>query len=488
MSDSHGQWFDPADRCSPLEPAPEERLQLLGRLVDVIEAHTAGIRELPVSPTEEPSTLRAAIESYDFQLPREPAATLEEVAGWLRRGIVHTSHPRYFGLFNPRPAFMGILGDALAAAFNPQLAAATHAPAAVEVERHLVRYMAERLGFHADSIVGSFTTGGAEANLSAVLVALTRTFPDVVEQGLRAVEGQPVFYASTESHLAWLKIAQATGLGRDAVRLVAVEPDLKLSMTALRAQVAEDRGRGLLPFMVVATAGTTSSGTIDPLGPIADVCQDEQLHFHVDAAWAGAVALSEQLKGAIAGIERADSVTVDAHKWLSAPMGAGMFLCGDEQALRRTFDVSTAYMPAPSADAPDPYVNSIQWSRRFIGLKVFLALAVAGQSGYAAQIEGDCQRAKLLRGLLETSGWHIVNETPLPVVCFVDALQPVDAELHQRLCSSLVASGRAWLSVTRVRGETVLRTCITSFLTDDADVRGLVADLNDARDEAMATS
>lgn len=456
-------------------------MQLLGWLVDAIEAHTGGIRELAVSPTEEPSALRAAIESYDFSGTREPLATLEEVAGWLRRGIVHTSHPRYFGLFNPRPAFMGVLGDALAAVFNPQLAAATHAPAAVEIERHLVRYMAERLGLRVSSIAGSFTTGGAEANLSAVLLALTRGFPEVSEQGLRAIEGQLVFYASAESHLAWLKIAHATGLGRDAVRLVAVEPDLKLSVAALREQIAQDRGRDLLPFMVVATAGTTSSGTIDPLGPIADVCQEERLHFHVDAAWAGAVALSEELKRTIEGIELADSVTVDAHKWLSAPMGAGMFLCNDERNLRRTFDVSTAYMPTSSADAPDPYVNSIQWSRRFIGLKVFLAMAVAGRSGYAAQIECDCRRAELLRRLLEASGWQIVNQTPLPVVCFVDAARPADGELHQRLCDSVVASGRAWLSVTRLRGNTVLRACICSFLTDDGDLRGLVSDLDHAR-------
>jgi aromatic-L-amino-acid/L-tryptophan decarboxylase len=230
---------------------------------------------------------------------------------------------------------------------------------------------------------------------------------------------------------------------------------------------------------VVATAGTTAGGIVDPIPAIADVCEELGLDLHVDAAWAGGAALSERLRPVLDGIERADSVTVDAHKWLSAPMGAGVFLTRHPRDLTSTFSVAAGYMP--SAEATDPYLTSAQWSRRFIGLKVFMSLAAAGRAGYAAQIERDCRLGDLLRDRLRDGGWRLVNETPLPVVCFVPPESPADAAGLARIVAAVEGSGEAWISVAVLDGRPALRACIISHRTSEADVDALVDSLERAR-------
>jgi glutamate/tyrosine decarboxylase-like PLP-dependent enzyme len=179
------------------------------------------------------------------------------------------------------------------------------------------------------------------------------------------------------------------------------------------------------------------------------------------------------------GIERADSVTVDAHKWLSAPMGAGVFLTRHSRDLTSTFRVAAGYMP--SAESTDPYLTSAQWSRRFIGLKVFMSLAAAGRAGYAAQIERDCRLGDLLRERLRDGGWQVVNETPLPVVCFVPPGAAPDAAELARIAAAVEGSGEAWISVAGLDGRPALRACIISHRTTEADVDALLDSLERAR-------
>jgi aromatic-L-amino-acid decarboxylase len=471
---------------SALEPAPEDRERLFAQVVAALEEHGARVKSLPVAPSVTPVEVRAHLARYDFAEPMPGEEVLEDVVSALGRWTVHTTSPRYFGLFNPTPSFYGVLADALVAGFNPQLATWSHAPVAVEIETHLLHYFGHQLGLPAEQVAGSFTTGGAEANLTGVLIALTSTFPEYGDGGLRVLNAHPVLYASAESHLAWLKIAHMTGLGRDAVRLVPVRPDLKLDLDVLSGMIAADRAGGLRPFLVIATAGTTSAGVIDPLPELADLCDAEGLRLHVDAAWAGAAALSDRLRGALTGIGRANSITIDAHKWLSVPMAAGMFLCTDPSGLAETFRVSTSYMPSSTAEAADPYVTSVQWSRRFIGLKLFLSLAVLGRAGYAAQLERDTALGQQLRDGLTARGWQLANDTPLPVVCFADpTIDSPDAEPaaahHDAIAAAVVASGQAWISSTRLRGRPVLRACLTSYRTTAADIDALLNALDDAR-------
>jgi aromatic-L-amino-acid/L-tryptophan decarboxylase len=461
-----------------LLPDAAARAGAYARLTALLERHWEEIRSLRVSPAASYEELDGRVRGFDFAAPVPLEGLLDAVSDLLRDGIVHTPHPRYFGLFNPTPAFAGVLADALVAAFNPQLAVTSHALAAVAIERRVLSFLADCLGLPAAG--GSFTSGGAEANLTAVLVALERHFPEAAERGLASVSGRPTFYVSAEAHHSLVKAARMIGLGYSAVRSIPVTAGLTLDVQALRTAIERDRAGGNRPFLIVATAGSTAAGVIDPLPEIADVCGEAGLDFHVDAAWAGAVSLSPRLRPLLDGIERADSVTVDAHKWLSAPMGAGVFLTPHSRDLASAFRVATNYMP--SAEATDPYLTSAQWSRRFTGLKVFMSLAAAGRNGFAAQIEHDCRLGDHLRARLRDEGWAIVNETPLPVVCFVaDAAERASGADLAALARAVEGSGAAWISVAQLAGRPALRACITSYRSTEEDVDALCDALRSRR-------
>jgi aromatic-L-amino-acid/L-tryptophan decarboxylase len=471
-----------------LETDAEDLRTLLDTATEAVVEHLRNLPQQPVAPDGnlDPNEIRRWLrEGYGFESPRPGAEVVRDVVAALGRWGVHPTHPGYFGLFNPTPTAAGIAGELVAAGVNPQLAAWSHAPAAVEVERHLVAFLASQLGMPSDSS-GTFTTGGAEANLTGVLLALVRAFPAYREHGLRSLEGQPVFYASAESHLAWVKIAQMVGLGREALRLIPVGPGLEMDVDLLRAAIARDRKAGMLPFLVAATAGTTGAGAIDPLTSLADVAGEERLWLHTDAAWAGAVVLSDRLRPLLAGIERSDSVTVDAHKWLSVPMVAGMLMTRHPALLPEAFALSTSYMPGAVEDAVEPYTTSVQWSRRFAGLKLLLSLAVHGRSGYAAQLERDVRLGELLADRLEGTGWRRVNRTPLPVVCVEDpdasGLGDLEAwRWHADLADRVVETGRCWISPVRLAGRPAVRACVTSHRTGTDDLGRLVDAMGNAR-------
>src|SRR6202012_5202131 len=201
----------------------------------------------------------------------------------LRNWQVQVTHPRYFGLFNPSVTLASVVADTLVAMYNPQLANWRTSPAGNEMERHTLGFLAERFGLPENSIA-TFTSGGTEANLSAVVCALTRAFPDYGEHGLRHLPGQPLLYTTEEAHHGFNKIAHMVGLGRRAVRAIPTDRHLKMNIAALRQQVAEDRNNGFLPFLVVGTGGTTAAGVIDPLVEIGQFCREQDLWFHCDAA------------------------------------------------------------------------------------------------------------------------------------------------------------------------------------------------------------
>jgi len=470
-----------------LEPPLDEQRRILDHTTQAVVTHASAAESLRVAPVVTPEVVRDLLAGLAVDDPMEATDAVDLCVRLLTEGIVHVTSPSYFGLFNPTPAFMGIVGDLLTAAFNPQLAAWSHAPAAAEVEAWLVRYLAERLGV-TGPVAGSFTSGGAEANAQAMHLAMTRAAPAFGDRGVRGLDMTPVMYASEQSHDTWFKIAHVCGIGREAVRLVPIGADLCMVPDALDEMITRDVSAGLDPVLVVATAGTTSAGVIDPLGAAVDIARRHGAWSHVDAAWGGAAALSDTLRPHLRGIETADSVSVDAHKWLSVPMGAGMFVTRHPDVLAATYRISTNYMPALVESAADPYTTSNQWSRRFIGLKLFLPLLTVGRSGYAAQIERDCTHADVLRRRLIASGWQIVNTTVLPVVCIADPDRPDDTGHHQRMVDTIVASGRAWLSVTRLAHRPAIRICITSHRTTQRNIDELAGLLDEVRQGASASA
>jgi glutamate/tyrosine decarboxylase-like PLP-dependent enzyme len=306
------------------------------QLRDAAARVEADIASGPIVPNVTPQEIRSHLARYDFAEPVALDEACADVEWMLRTWHVQVTHPRYLGLFNPSVTPAAIIADTLVAMYNPQLASWRTSPAANEIERHTLAWLGCKFGFPAHASA-SFTTGGAEGNLSAVIVALTRAFPEYGERGLRHLQSTPAFYLTGETHLSFNKIAHMAGLGRGTLRTVATDSRGKMDLNDLASRVAEDRKNGLAPFMVVGTGGTTAAGVIDPLSDLARFCRSENLWFHVDAAWGGAAIVSPGLRGHLAGIEAADSITCDAHKWFSVPMGAGMFFCRHADAVSAAF-------------------------------------------------------------------------------------------------------------------------------------------------------
>lgn len=430
------------------------------------------VRDLKVARLPSAAEVRAHLRSrYDFARPAPLPAVATDVMAMLERWNTHVTHPRYFGYFNPSVDAAGILGETIAAAYNLQMAVWSHAPAAVEIEQHALAFLMRRLGLPVAAGTAHFTCGGTEANHTALLAALAERYPDYGRQGLMAVGAKPRVYVTPETHESIEKTAHAAGIGRDAVRRIATDARGRLSSDALATAVAADRAAGLEPLLAVATAGTTAIGAIDPLPEIADLCVRERLWLHVDAAWGGACVMSPRLGPLVAGIERADSVTWDAHKWLSVPMGAGMFFAARRKPVADAFRTATGYMPSSPEGLVDPYVASLQWSRRFIGLKVFLLLAELGEEGLARRIEQQAAMGDLLRERLAAEGWRIENDTALPLVCFTWPGWEGRPERAVAAAANVVDRGRAWISaIRRPDGAAWLRACITSFRTTPEDI------------------
>jgi aromatic-L-amino-acid decarboxylase len=459
-----------------LFPPPAVRQAIEQRLAAALEAADLRVRHGKVTPDFEHEAFAAELARVDFDRPQPLEALCDWAIAQLEHGVVHMTHPRYLGLFNPAPSFAAQCADQIVASFNPQLATATTSPAAVAMEAHVIRAVAARAGLPAGG-GGHFTSGGSEANGTALVCALTRAEPRFASAGSRAFAGPPVFYISKDSHLAWIKLAHMAGIGRSAARLVATDGAGRMDLEALAGQIASDRADGCVPVMVVATAGTTNAGAIDPLVGCRDLAVAEGAWFHVDAAWGGGLIASGRLRALLQGMDGADSVTIDAHKWFATTMGCGMLLVADPANLAVTYDVRTSFMPSHEP-AHDPYLTTAQWSRRFVGLRLFMSLGSAGWSGHAAHVERAVALAARLANGMAERGWSVVNAPALAVVCLRPP--PGSAAVHV-IVAKVLESGAAWVSAAQFGGEPVIRACITHGETSDADIDAVLELLDRCR-------
>lgn len=428
-----------------------------------------------------------------YEKPKNPAAidfpevdfdqrvlfedALKELSEQIRQQLNSHLSPYSFGVFVPAPAFPAVLGDLFASSLNLQLSGWIGAPAANEIETKLIRWIAKQFGFDQSNAHGHFTNGGGEANTSGLLVALNRKFPLFESEGARSIPQGAAIYSSDQAHRSWIKAAKATGLGTGSLRSIASNSAGKMDPVELRNQIREDQARGLSPFFVVSTVGTTTSGSIDNLAEISEICEENDLHHHVDAAWGGAICFSSMWKKTINGIELADSITFDPHKWLSVPFSLGVFLAKDHAAISRAFGVDVDYFPT-DRDRGDPYATSAQWSRRFNGAKLYLALRVCGKNGLAELIDRQIELGFYLKNKIEKTGWQIHNDTALPVVCFTDPLG-ADPELIR---SAIWEKLGAFITTPGFKGRKVLRAGIINFETEKVHVDMLVDELCSLRE------
>jgi aromatic-L-amino-acid decarboxylase len=456
-----------------LFPAGTRRQDLDDYLTRALELALQRVRAGPATPDLDIEAFSRELANFDFATRRPLTELLEWSIGVLERGVTHQTHPRYFGLFNPAPSFPAQCADRIVSSFNPQLASATTSPAAVALEAHVIRAVARRAGFP-EGVGGHFTAAGSEANYTGMLCALTHAHPAFASDGARAFPGQPVFYTSRECHGSWVKIAHQTGIGRSAAHLVATDGRGRMSAAALDQAIKQDRAAGRLPFLIVATAGTSNAGMVDPLNDCAELAARHRLWYHVDAAWGGAIVASERLRAAVAGLERADSATIDAHKWFATTMGCGMFIVRDPAVLTAAFQVAASYMPSREQSL-DPYMNSVQWSRRFLGLRLFLSLASAGWAGHAAHIERSVASTAWIRTELERRGWSVVNDSPLAVLSVVP---PAALGDPRSVVARVLKSGRAWVSLARFEEQDVVRICVTHGETSAEDLAILMQALH----------
>jgi hypothetical protein len=283
----------PAGAVSALFPSATDRTRINSFLGSELEHTMARVAESSIMPTVDLAAFRSELaDTFTFEKPLPLDWLLRWTIDRMEHGIVQMTHRRYFGLFNPAPNFPAQCADRIISTFNPQLASSASSPVPVELEQHVIRAVARRVGL-SELATGHFGNGGSEANYTALLCALTATHPAFAAKGARAFSGSPVFYASRECHIAWLKIAHQAGIGRDALRLVETDGHGRMDPQALIDAIGRDRANGAIPVMVAATAGTTGGGMVDPLEACADIAASQGLWYHVDAAWGGASRLPQ---------------------------------------------------------------------------------------------------------------------------------------------------------------------------------------------------
>src|SRR5260370_21968140 len=307
---------------------------------------------------------------------------------------------------------MAVLAEMLVGTLNPQPATLARSQLASKIENETVRWIGERIGWDRP-FDGTFTSGGNEANFSALALALAAHFPQSVEEGIASIGANPVFYAAMEAHHSLDKGAGLLGLGRKAIRRIPVDDEVGIDVQKLEAAIVQDKQEGRRPFCVVATAGTTNSGAIDDIAALSEVCRRHDLWLHVDGAYGAAAIFSDRHRSLLNGIERADSVTLDPHKWLAMPFAAGVILTSRPEMLPRALRVHTAYMPKVAGSSLiDNFKVSVQWSRRMNSLKLWLTLRVHGRLAYEQLIDRQLQLARDFGAWANQS--HNSNLTPPP--------------------------------------------------------------------------
>jgi aromatic-L-amino-acid decarboxylase len=474
-------------RDAPLAIDPETFRALAHRLADRVADGLAGVPHGKITPGETPEQVKAAL-GLGGRLPergQDPGTLLDRAGSLLFEHSLFNGHPRFFGYITASPAPIGILADFLASAVNPNCGGSMLSPAATQIEVEVIRWVAQFLGYP-DDCGGVLVSGGNMANFvgfwTARAAMAQRLGWDVRAQGA-AAQGAPrlVAYTSAETHTWIQKAADLSGLGTDAVRWIPTDADLRMDLDALRAAIAADRAAGFAPFLVVGTAGSVSTGAVDPLPALADLCAAEKLWFHVDGAYGGFAAALPDAPPDLKALSRADSVAIDPHKWLYMPLEVGCALVRDKHLQMNAFSYHPPYYLLD--ETTTNFVDyGMQNSRGFRALKVWLALQHVGAAGYRAMIGDDVALAHRLASAaareaeLEAGpgGLSIATFRYVPVDLRPRTAEPEVAAYLNRLNEEVVdrtqKAGDVFVSPAQVRGRYLLRACIVNIHTQPTDV------------------
>ena len=482
-----------------------ERFRALGHaLVDQIASSLDAIPRGPVTKDRTPTAVREAL-GLNGALPTagtDAAALLASTTKQLFEQSLFNAHPRFWGYITSSPAPIGILGDFLASALNPNVGGWTLAPAASEIEAQAVRWIAELVGYPTDC-GGLFVSGGNMANFVCFLAArATSAGWDVRRDGLAASGRQLLVYASAETHTWIQKATDLAGLGTSSIRWVPTDDRLRMDVTQLERRIDADVAAGHVPFVAIGTAGSVSTGAVDPLVEIARVCKERSIWFHVDGAYGGVAAAVPDVSDDLRALNLADSVAVDPHKWLYAPLEAGCALVRDAAALRAAFSYHPAYY-----HFDEQGINYVDYgpqnSRGFRALKVWLALKHVGADGYRRMIADDMALSRAMAAAVEREPELQLVSQGLSIATF--RFVPSDLRLqigekrvddylntlNEAVLDAVQRGGEAFVSNAVVGGRYVLRACIVNFHTSHEDVEaipGIVARVGRDLDARMRES
>ena len=468
----------------PIDLSPEEFRRLGYRAVDLLTEHFAALADGPCRTPVPDADRRALLEQPLPVHGASPDDVLDEVASTILRFPMGNSSPRFFAWVNSSAAPFAVLAELLAAGLNPSVAGGDHA--ATYVEHAALRWMRAIVRFPEDS-GGILTSGGSVANLIGLAVMrYVKTEGRVRAEGLAGDTATLVVYTSSEGHSCIQKAVELLGLGHTHLRRIPVDAEWRMDVAALERQIGTDRAAGLTPACVAASAGTVNTGAIDPLAMIGDVCRREQLWLHVDAAYGGPAALVADVAHWYDGLERADSVAIDPHKWMYVPVECGCALVRDARAMRDTFSLVPPYL---RDDAALPWFSEfgIQQSRGFKALKLWMALRHAGLDGYRDAIAHDITMARALQQRLRAAAdFELVSAGPLSVTCFRYSpahLRGRDADvdrLNRHVLDAVQRDGHVYLTGTELHGRLALRACIVNFRTRESDLDALVETIREA--------
>ena len=457
-------------RDASLDLSDEDLRALLVGVAALAERELGATRSGPVYERPPSAAEIDRVIGADRSLPADGEgveALLAACAAVLGAG--RRTNPAFYGFVQSPPAPVGVAADLLASAADQNLTSWRSAPAATAVEHQTLRWLGEFVGFDA-AATGLLLSGGSAANLTAILVALRAlTGPDDDRRAMRV-------YASAETHFSVAKAAATLGVGFERVD---VDGERRLDPAALRSAIAADRVAGLLPVCIVANAGTTSTGVVDPLDAAADVAAEAGLWLHVDGAYGAPAAADPACRPLFAGLARADSVGIDAHKWLYAPVDCSALLLHDATATARAFGArADDYVRILAGEAAETFAfwdHGLELSRRFRALKLWATLRLHGARRLAAAIGEDVRMARHLVELVAAAeDFELLAGPGLSICCFRHAPRQLDEAAldghNERLLDALQRDGRVYLSNATIDGRFALRACITNFRTTRADV------------------
>src|SRR5688572_12941802 len=461
-------------------------------LIDWISDYFDRIEEFPVLSQIEPGDLKAELPAVPPAQGEAMAAIIADVDRLIVPALTHWSHPSFFAYFATSTSAPGIFGELLSAAFDNKAMLWRTSPAATELEEVTLDWLRQMMGLDA-GYEGIIYDTASVSSMHAIAAAREGVEQRIREEGMSGRPDLPLLrvYVSEHAHSSIEKGVITLGLGQRGLRKIPTDSEFRMDVAALERAIAEDKANGMIPFCVVATVGTTSSSSIDPVKEIIPIGEEHAMWLHVDAAYAGSAAIVPELRHILAGCERADSVAVNPHKWLFTPFDLSVLYCRHMDLLQRAFSLVPEYLRTPEQErVRNGSDYGIQLGRRFRALKLWMVIRYFGHEGLAARIREHCRLAQLFASLVEESpDWELMAPVPLSLVCFRACPQVEEHDektrneqlddLNEKVMHAVNSTGKAFLSHTRLNGKHTLRLSIGNIRTEERHVRQVWELLNE---------